>query len=772
MIVSGAPLPATVAQRSTWSSASRLWRIGGRVQGVGFRPFVYRLAHRFGLRGWVRNSGGTVEICAQGLAPQLEAFGRALLDQAPPAARAQLLEERPAPEEPATEFRILASASGAPARIHVPPDLFACDDCLAELRDPAARRYRYPFINCTQCGPRYTLIRALPYDRLNTTMAGFALCPACAAEYANPLDRRFHAQPLACAVCGPQLRWYADLGEPCEVGGNDAALSAATSALHAGQIVAVRGIGGYHLLCDAGREDAVARLRARKRRPTKPLALMVTWCGDDGLDQARSLVQLSPLQAAALTDAARPIVLARRRNTAPLAASIAPGLREVGLMLPYSPLHHLLLDAFGSALVATSGNLSGEPVLTEADEAQVRLAGIADGFLHHDRPIARPADDPVLRVVAGAARPLRLGRGTAPLELRLPTPIRVPTLAVGAFLKNTVALAWDERAVISPHIGDLRSPRGRAVFTQIAEDLQRLYGVRAQCVVHDAHPDFPNTRWARSSGLPTRSVWHHHAHAAALAGEYPGTAPLLCFTWDGVGLGPDGTLWGGEGLLGRPGAWRRVASFRPFRLPGGERAARAPWRSAQALCWESDTEWLDGADFGGPLLRRAFERGLNAPMTSAVGRLFDAAAALLGVCRQASYEGEAPMRLEALSEGITAPPVTMPLTRDAGGTWRSDWAPLLPLLLDTRLPLALRAARFHISLAQTLCEQASALRRDCGVMRVGLAGGVFQNRVLSEQVSAQLRAAGFEVLIPQQLPVNDAAISYGQLVEMAASAAD
>lgn len=763
--------PTAGVAPSTASSATWRWRIGGRVQGVGYRPFVYRLAHSLGLCGWVRNSGGIVEIHAQGPAPLLQAFGRALLDQAPPAARPQLLEARAAPEEAAMAFRILASAGGAAAQIHVPPDLFACDDCLAELRDPAARRYRYPFINCTQCGPRYTLIEALPYDRPNTTMAGFALCPACGAEYADPLDRRFHAQPLACSVCGPRLRWHGEAGETSAAGGNEAALAAAVSALRAGRIVAVRGIGGYHLLCDAGNEDAVARLRARKRRPAKPLALMVPWRGADGLDQARNLVQLSPLQATALTEPARPIVLAARRDTAPLAAAVAPGLCEVGLMLPYSPLHHLLLDAFGSALVATSGNLSGEPVLTDPDEAQARLAGIADGFLHHDRPIARPADDPVVRIVAGTVRPLRLGRGTAPLELKLPAPIGVPTLATGAFLKNTVALAWDERAVISPHIGDLTSPRGRAVFAQVAEDLQRLYGVRAQRIVHDAHPDFPNTRWARASGMPTLAVWHHHAHAAALAGEYPDMSSLLCFTWDGVGLGPDGTLWGGEALLGRPGAWRRAASFRPFRLPGGDRTARQPWRTALAVCWESGTDWPEGNDLADPLLRRAFERRLHAPATSAVGRLFDAAAALIGVCRQASYEGEAPMRLEALSEGTTASPVALPLVRDAAGVWRSDWAPLLPMLLDAQLQPALRAATFHVSLAQALCEQALALRNDCGVTRVGLAGGVFQNRVLSDQACARLRAAGFEVLMPRQLPVNDAAISYGQLVEAAASPA-
>jgi len=744
--------------------ASKAWRIGGRVQGVGFRPFVYRLAHLFDLTGWVRNNGGEVEIHAQGPADRLQAFGDALLKRAPPAALAQLLEVRSARGESTKVFRIVASKIGAQPHIHVPPDLFTCDDCLAELHDPTARRYRYPFINCTQCGPRYTLIRSLPYDRPNTTLDRFTLCRHCAAEYADPLDRRFHAQPLACAACGPSLHWHEG---GSGISGNAQALATALAALRDGRIVAVRGIGGYHLLCDAANEAAVARLRARKGRPAKPLAVMVPWRGSDGLDYARALAQLSALHAAALRDSVRPIVLTPRRANATVAAGIAPGLCELALMLPYSPLHHLLLDDFGAALVATSGNLSGEPVLTEPEDAQACLADVADGFLHHDRSIARPADDPVVRVVAGIVRPIRLGRGTSPLEFDLPFPIQVPTLAVGAFMKNTVALAWGGRAVVSPHIGDLASPRGRAVFAQVADDLQQLYDVRAERIAHDAHPGFPNTRWARDSALPTQAVWHHHAHAAAVAGEFPRDAPLLCFTWDGVGLGADGTLWGGEALLGRPGAWARVASFRPFRLPGGERAAREPWRTALALCWECGQAWPQGAKLGGPLLRRAFEGGVNAPTTTAVGRLFDAAAALLGVCLKASYEGEAPMRLEALCEKA-APPLALPLARDAAGIWRSDWSPLVPALLDARRTPAARAAMFHASLAQTLCAQALAVREHTGVTRVGLGGGVFQNRILSEQVQARLTAAGFEVLIPQRLPVNDAVISYGQLIEAAA----
>jgi hydrogenase maturation protein HypF len=760
-------LQSPLSRISAPESVAQRWCIGGRVQGVGFRPFVYRLAHQYELTGWVRNNGGTVEIHAQGFAERLQSFGKALLIRVPPAALAQLLDVQAAPVEANEGFRILASIAGVERHIHVPADLYTCDECLAELRDPAARRHRYPFINCTQCGPRYTLIRAMPYDRPNTTLDRFTLCPECAAEYVDPLDRRFHAQPLACANCGPALYWHSGSRQ---IAGNEPALAAALSALRDGQIVAVRGVGGYHLLCDASNENAVARLRVRKGRPAKPLAVMVPWRGRDGLDHARDLAQLAPLEAAMLCDSIRPIVLTARRAQAMVAAAVAPGLREFALMLPYSPLHHLLLEDFGAALVATSANLSGEPVLIDPEEVQARLGNVADGFLHHNRAIARPADDSVLRVVAGVARPLRLGRGSAPLELGLPLAVKVPTLAVGAYAKTTVALAWGNRAVVSPHIGDLSSPRGREVFAQVAHDLQQLYGVRAGRIVHDAHPGFPTTRWARESGLPTQAVWHHCAHAAAVAGEYPSEAKLLCFTWDGVGLGPDNTLWGGEALLGSPGAWQRVASFRPFRLPGGERAAREPWRSALALCWECGESWPEGEHRGGPLLRRAFDGGVNAPPTTAVGRLFDAAAALLGVCSHSSYEGEAPMRLEALCEDA-APPVLLPLTRDSMGIWRSDWEPLLRAMRDARCAPAVRAAMFHSSLAQALCQQALAVRKHTGVARVGLGGGVFQNRVLTEQTSALLTAAGFEVLIPERLPVNDAAISYGQLIEACAVSA-
>ncbi|MCU0837202.1 MAG: carbamoyltransferase HypF [Rhodospirillales bacterium] len=757
-------------------------RIGGRVQGVGFRPFVQRLAMRLALDGWVKNHAGEVHIVVAGRGPAVAAFTAAVIAEAPPLARPRLIcRETPGDGAGAVEpgFRILASSDGDASHAHLPPDQYACADCLAELRDPASRRYRYPFINCTQCGPRYTIIRRLPYDRPHTTMAGFALCADCAREYADPTDRRFHAEPLACPACGPQLSFRAADGA-ATIEGSEPALAAARAALRQGLIVAVRGIGGYHLLCDAGDEAAVRRLRQRKHRPQKPLAVMVRPLGADGLDEARRLADLDPLAAAMLADPLRPIVLAARRAGSPLAAAIAPGLAEVGLMLPYSPLHTLLTEDFGGPLVATSGNISGEPVLTEPAEAEARLGAIADAFLHHDRPIVRPADDPVYRVIAGAARPLRLGRGNAPHAVALPGRLARPTLAVGGHLKATVALAWDDRAVLSPHIGDLGSPRSLEVFEAVIADLQRLYGVAAERIVCDAHPGYASTRWARRLGLPLRTVLHHHAHASALAGEYglaaARTAPMLVFAWDGVGYGADGGLWGGETFLGVPGSWRRVAHLRPFRLPGGDQAARQPWRSAVAVAWTAGIEppahlWPSGgAD--ADVLRHAWTRGLNVAATTAAGRLFDAAAALTGIARTASFEGEAPMRLEAVSAN-TDEAVSLPLTGgNDGAPLIVDWAPLLPMLTDESRSAAARGGIFHASLARAIGDVARHLRAGTGITSVGLTGGVFQNRLLAERAAGELAKAGCEVLLAREIPCNDAGISFGQIIEALAADGD
>lgn len=738
--------------------------VEGRVQGVGFRPFVRRLARGHGLAGWVCNDGGRVTIRIEGPEAALAAFSADLIDRPPPLARPRLVAVRRVVHEGLSEFSIVASAEGKRTAALLPPDHFACADCLAEMRDPAARRYRYPFINCTQCGPRYTIIDRLPYDRSNTSMAGFALCAACRAEYDNIDDRRYHAQPLGCPRCGPQLELrdpandgLADEGALC----GEAALTAAVRSLREGRIIAVKGIGGFHLLCDARSEAAVLRLRKRKRRPDKPLAVMVRSIGVDGLDEVRAVSNPCVAAQRALMDPVRPIVLVPKREDAELAPGIAPGLGELGVLLPYSPLHALLLDDFGGPLVATSGNRSGDPVETDETSAIASLADIADVFLLHDRPIRRPADDPVFRVVGDRTRPLRLGRGNAPLQLRLPGSIARPTLAVGGQMKNTVALAWGDRAVVSPHIGDLGSPRGRRVFSQVIADLQALFGIRAEAVVCDLHPDFSSTRWARRMGLPVLPVPHHHAHASALAGEHHRGAPLLVFTWDGVGFGEDRTLWGGEALLGGPGQWHRVASLRPFRLPGGERAAHEPWRSALGLCWEAGVHW-SAAPSGSELLRHAWERRLNAPTTSSVGRLFDAAAALVELVERASYDGQGPMLLEAAA--TDGPAIELPLSRSED-VIVADWAPLLESLLDESQLVGRRCAIVHESLARTICDQALLIRERTGVALAGLTGGVFQNRRLTERAKALLEKSGFEVLLADTIPPNDAGLSFGQLVE-------
>ena len=739
--------------------------VAGRVQGVGFRPFVYRLAHELQLTGWVYNASGVVEVAVQGPAEQLDVFARDVIDRAPPLARPELQRNEAGEWEDFQAFEIRASQAQAEPEIHVPPDQFMCDDCLAEISDPSERRYRYPFINCTQCGPRYTIIRALPYDRPNTTLESFPLCGDCDDEYRNPLDRRFHAQPLACAVCGPELHFVR--GDEL-IQGNEESLAAATELIRAGGILAARGVGGYHLICDAANQTAVSTLRARKRRPDKPLAVMVPMAGADRLDAARELADLDEATAARLADPERPIMLARLRPDAPLAASIAPGLNEVGLMLPYSPIHHLLLGDLGGPIVATSGNLSGEPVLTDPEDVEARLSNVADAFLHHNRPIQRPADDPVWRQIAGKVRPIRLGRGNAPLEIELPVTLDKPVLAVGAFLKNTVTLAWKSRAIVSPHIGELDSPRAVEVFRQVSADLQSLYGVRAETLACDAHPDFPNSRWARDAGLPLTRVYHHEAHASALAGEFGILdRDLLVLAWDGVGYGRDGTLWGGETYYGRPGNWRRVASFRPFRLPGGDRVTRQPWRTALSLSWHAGFDWAGSPDLD-PLLRSAWDKGMASPESSAVGRLFDGAAALAGVALEASYEGQGPTWLEAMAAGGEdpgAPDLTLAEADD--GVLRADWSELMCWMADARIPVADRAAGFHASLSRLIKAQINQLGQGLDFTDVGLTGGVFQNNLLSSQAAQSIAATGRTALIPQRLPVNDAGISYGQVIEAA-----
>lgn len=741
--------------------------LGGRVQGVGFRPFVYRLANALGLTGEVCNRLGTVQILVTGIPDTLEEFERRLIDDAPPLSQPTLLMVNTQPVKTFSTFRIRRSQSSENAKIFVPPDYFSCGECLDEMRDPANRRYRYPFINCTQCGPRYTLITALPYDRANTSMAGFPLCPSCHAEYSDPSDRRFHAEPIACPVCGPTLS-FVKAGEP-GIADTERAVRATLAELAAGRIVAVKGIGGYHLLCDASNPAAVQRLRTRKCRPAKPLAVMFPLAAHpehDELQHVYKSVYLSEVEADTLRSSTRPIILARRRPDCPLAMNLAPGLDELGVFLPYSPLHALLLNDFGAPLVATSGNISGEPVLTSQEQAESRLLNIADAFLNHDRGIVRPADDPVFRQIGKYMRPLRVGRGVAPLEVSLPWHQSEPVICVGGQQKTTVTLSWDNRAVVSPHIGDMVSPRSLEVFEQVIADLQSLYGIEASRIVCDAHGAYATSRWARQQSLPVETVWHHRAHAGALVAEVAAPGPWLVFTWDGVGMGEDGSLWGGEALLGDAGSWRRACSLRPFSPPGADRAGREPWRSAVALCWESG---IQAPHLRAPLdlAHAAWRSKLNSPSTSAAGRLFDAASALILGVHTTSFEAEGPMLLEA-SCRHPGQSISLPLAPDGNGILRTDWEPLLPLLMDQRRGTADRAQDFHATMARVIHDQAVAVRSTCGVNQVGLTGGVFQNRVLTEQAVDQLQASGFSVRLHELLPCNDAGLSLGQAAEWAA----
>lgn len=734
---------------------ARHYLIAGRVQGVGFRPFVYRLARRYGLHGWVRNVTGSVEIHAEGSEHDLERFADALIHEAPSISRPVLSEKISAEPGHHQGFTILDSKTGK-ASIHVPPDYFVCADCLREMNDPGNRRYRYPFINCTQCGPRYTLIESLPYDRPRTSMKTFAMCPACSEEYANPLDRRFHAEPIACPACGPELI-FSEQGES-DIDGNEAALAASIHFLKEGHTLAVKGIGGYHLMCDANNDEAVARLRMRKPRPFKPLAVMFP---SDCKDLMKT-VECDEANLTFLQSPQRPIILLPKKSVGALSRHIAPGLNEIGCLLPYSPLHALLLEDFGGPLVATSGNLSGEPVITENDEAQSRLASIADAFLHHNRPIVRPVDDAVYRIIAGKPRPLRLGRGFAPVELELPRELSEPVLALGAHTKNAIALAWENRVVVSPHIGDLSSLKSLETLVRVAKDLQDLYQVKATRLLLDRHPGYGYRRFAREAGLPLFEVWHHRAHASTLAWEFPEIKNWIVFAWDGVGLSEDGDLWGGETFIGAPADWQRAATFRPFHLPGSEQAGREPWRSAAALLWETGHT----APFAPDLLHAAWTKGINASVTHAAGRLFDAAAALTGICTHASFEGEGPMKLEAAAmHAGKSDMIALPLKKDAHGLIQTDWSPLLPMLQDHAHSPAQRAACFHDSLALALLDQALRLREQSGIRNVGLTGGVFQNRLLTETAKSLLEQNAFQVHIPSQIPVNDAGVCLGQVME-------
>ena len=740
-------------------------RVEGTVQGVGFRPYVYRLARDERLGGWVRNDERGVVLEVEGAPEAVERFLARLPREAPPLAAVEHVDSCTLGCLGEHEFLIVESARRGVPTAPVAADSATCDACLAELRDPADRRYRYPFVNCTDCGPRFTIVRGVPYDRARTTMAGFAMCAACRAEYEDPLDRRFHAEPNACPACGPRARLLDAAGT---VVGRGDAVAAAGAALRGGAIVAVKGIGGYHLACLAADEDAVAALRARKRREDRPFALMAA-----DLDAARELVDLTVGEAALLLGHDRPIVIAPRCGAARVAAAVAPGVRELGVMLPYSPLHHLLLADVGAPLVMTSGNVSDEPIAYRDADAIARLGGLADRFLVHDRPIETRTDDSVLR----GRQVLRRSRGRVPDTLSLPVPAARPILACGAELKSTFCLARGRRAWVGHHIGDLQNWETLASYREGVAHFERLFAVAPEVVAHDLHPDYRATAYALEREAAEHvAVQHHHAHLAACLAEHGVTGPAVGAIFDGSGLGTDGTVWGGELLVGDLVGCERAAHLWPVRLPGGDAAVREPWRMALA--------WLAAADLAPPPALAAridqarwtavaslVRTGTAAPVTTSAGRLFDAVAALCGLRDAVSYEGQAAVELEAACDPAVHDAYPLPWVRgDAALLVLDARATIAAVVDDVRADVAVGviAARFHHALADAAAGAAARTAGAAGLDTVVLSGGVFQNRVLLDRTAANLARAGLRVLIPERLPANDGGIAYGQAAVAAA----
>jgi len=726
-------------------------RVEGTVQGVGFRPYVYRLASELGCSGHVLNDARGVVVEVEADTKSVERFLARLPAEAPPLARIERVAAESVPVTGETGFAIRASPPGGEPSAAVTADTATCAECLEELFDPADRRHRYPFVNCTNCGPRFTIVRGVPYDRPLTTMAGFTMCPACAAEYENPLDRRFHAQPNACPECGPRARLV----------GSDAedAVAAAASALRDGAILAVKGVGGYHLACRADDEAAVAALRARKHREDKPFALMAPT-----VVAARALVALGPAEEDLLVSGARPIVLAPRRPDAPVAAAVAPGAPELGVMLPYSPLHHLLLADVGAPLVLTSGNVSDEPIAYTDDDALERLAPIADGFLVHDRPIQTRTDDSVVRVVDERPLVLRRSRGYVPDSIALPVTARRHVLACGAELKSTFCVAKGARAWVGHHIGDLQNYETLRSFVAGVAHFEALFAVKPEVVAHDLHPEYLSTKVAlERDGVDLVGVQHHHAHLAACLAEHGETGQALGAIYDGTGYGTDGTVWGGELLRGDLCGFERVGSLFAVRMPGGEAAIRQPWRMACA--------WTQAAGVEAPAALAArpgwdevsalARTGVASPLTSSVGLLFDAVAALCGLRSEITYEGQAAIELEAACDAAERGAYAFGPALDA--------RPTVAAVVDDiarGTDAGVIAARFHNALAAATAR--ALLER--GPDTVVLSGGVFANRRLLSRTRALLVEAGVRVLVPERLPPGDGGISYGQAAVAAASA--
>lgn len=731
--------------------------VRGAVQGVGFRPFVHRLATELGLAGWVNNGCNGVSIEVEGRRADVEIFLLRLPTEKPPRSFIQSLESSWLDAVNYKSFDIRPSDNSGARTTLILPDIATCADCLRDIFDPANRRHLYPFTNCTNCGPRFSIIEALPYDRCNTTMKQFALCPQCREEYENPTDRRFHAQPNACPVCGPHLELWDPAGKILRAR-HDALLTAAQT-LRDGAILAVKGLGGFHLMTDARNDAAVRRLRELKHREEKPFALMFP-----SLEAAAAACEISPLEERLLRAPESPIVLLRRKPSGSLSSALAPRNPYLGVMLPYTPLHHILARELGFPMVATSGNMSDEPICIHEHEAVERLGKIADALLVHNRPIARAVDDSVTRIMAGREIILRRARGYAPLPVTVPACENAPTvLAVGAHLKNTVALAVGPQIFISPHIGDLETESAFSAFRHVAADLQNLFDARPAIVARDAHPDYLSTQFAAGLAVKnTISVQHHAAHVLACMAENELKPPALGVSWDGTGLGTDGTIWGGEFLLVTEQSIERCAHLRTFPLAGGDKAVKDPRRSALGLLHELSIENLSLGFTTAEIctLRGMLREGVNSPPTSSMGRLFDAVAALLGLCEKARFEGQAAMELEFALDGVE--------TDEAyqfaiGDSLVLDWQPVIEGILSDKKaarPIPEISAKFHNALVSAIIEVAGRTSQT----QVALSGGCFQNRYLTERAVKHLEREGFCPYWHQRVPPNDGGIALGQVM--------
>ena len=762
--------------------SARNIRITGVVQGVGFRPFVYNLALGLGLRGWVLNSSSGVEIEAVGASADLEVFTRRLESDAPPLARIETIAARELAVEdvelPDPDGFAIRHSEAQPGEFQpISPDIAICDDCLEELFDPQDRRYRYPFINCTNCGPRFTIIEDIPYDRPQTTMAPFEMCPDCQAEYDDPTNRRFHAQPNACPVCGPQVTFRLRTAEGGSFTGltGDEGVRATRAALLDGEVVAIKGLGGFHLACDATNSAAVMRLRERKGRVDKPFALMAF-----DLEAVRSFCRISDEEEELLTSRERPIVLLRERSESAVSPAVAPGNHTLGVMLPYTPLHYLLLeptDGFPPALVMTSGNYSEEPIATRNREVVERLGTLCDAFLFHDRKIHARCDDSVTRVFAGRELPLRRSRGYAPYPVHLPFPIP-QTLAVGGELKNTFCLTRDQYAFISQHIGDMENYETLTFFERMVEQLARTFRIEPRIIAHDLHPGYLSTRYTRASAAAYDSVvpvQHHHAHIASCMAEHGLTAdhPVIGVAFDGTGYGTDGAIWGGEFLIADYASFRRVAHLKYVPLPGGDAAIRRPYRVALAHLWAAGLEWDEAlppvraaSSEERTILAQQLDRGVNTVPTSSSGRLFDAVSSLAGVRQEINYEAQAAIELETLVDEtvIDAYPFELGQEIDASPLIRSVVADV-----KSEVSAGVIAAKLHNGLSLMIRDTCVLLRESSGLSEVALSGGVFQNVSLLERLLALLSEAGFTVYTHRLVPPNDGGLSLGQAIVAAAN---